>query len=414
MGGKLTRQALYDLVWSEPVSLIAPRFGVSGVALRKACTKAAVPVPPRGYWVRRQPAKRPARTPLPPRPPGMHDEVTIGSQGGWSGGGKDDLRAPLPPAPSFEEPIEEVRTRVRALFRRPPVVGNLGARSHPAILRVLKEDERRREEARTALVVFDWDKPLFDAPPERRRLRILNGLFLAVERAGGHGWVRARRDSFEAGVTVHQQHIQLRLAPAQPAHGEEPSAAASRRTAPPLSLAILGGAGDQRERAVWQDGPEGRIEDRLAEIVVEVVTNAEIQYREAAVRHHEFLCEVRHRQEVEEARREAEALRREQERRVAEQRERVERLLVQAAGLRQAREIRAYVEAVRRAARRPSTSFDAAEVETWSAWALIQADRIDPIASGAFLSDLAAYVSAEAAAERLDRPPPTLEPGSST
>lgn len=33
----LTRQELYDLVWSEPVYKVAERYAISGVALAKKC-----------------------------------------------------------------------------------------------------------------------------------------------------------------------------------------------------------------------------------------------------------------------------------------------------------------------------------------------------------------------------------------
>lgn len=33
------RQQLYDLVWSEPLTLLAPRFGMSDVALAKICKR---------------------------------------------------------------------------------------------------------------------------------------------------------------------------------------------------------------------------------------------------------------------------------------------------------------------------------------------------------------------------------------
>ena len=39
-------------VWKEPVIVVAKRYGVSEVALAKACRKLAVPLPPRGYWAR--------------------------------------------------------------------------------------------------------------------------------------------------------------------------------------------------------------------------------------------------------------------------------------------------------------------------------------------------------------------------
>lgn len=46
----LTRERLYKLVWNSPVSKIAAELGISGVALKKRCTRASVPTPPRGYW----------------------------------------------------------------------------------------------------------------------------------------------------------------------------------------------------------------------------------------------------------------------------------------------------------------------------------------------------------------------------
>ncbi len=60
------REKLYDEVWKDPVLVVAKRYGVSEVALAKACRKLAVPLPPRGYWTR----VRAGRTlPRPPRAP---------------------------------------------------------------------------------------------------------------------------------------------------------------------------------------------------------------------------------------------------------------------------------------------------------------------------------------------------------
>ena len=49
----LSRQALYDLAWSTPMSTLAKDFGISDVALAKRCRAVDVPVPPRGYWARK-------------------------------------------------------------------------------------------------------------------------------------------------------------------------------------------------------------------------------------------------------------------------------------------------------------------------------------------------------------------------
>jgi hypothetical protein len=60
-----TREEMYDLVWSIPMRTLARRFGISDVALRKRCLKAAVPTPPPGYWTQLRGGHDPARPPLP-------------------------------------------------------------------------------------------------------------------------------------------------------------------------------------------------------------------------------------------------------------------------------------------------------------------------------------------------------------
>lgn len=49
-GQKVTRQRLYDMVWIDPVTIVAARFGISDVALRKLCQRRSIPLPERGYW----------------------------------------------------------------------------------------------------------------------------------------------------------------------------------------------------------------------------------------------------------------------------------------------------------------------------------------------------------------------------
>ena len=62
---RLTRQELYNLVWSEPVWTLAKRYGFSDVWLAKICRKHNIPRPPRGYWARKHAGFRVTQTPLP-------------------------------------------------------------------------------------------------------------------------------------------------------------------------------------------------------------------------------------------------------------------------------------------------------------------------------------------------------------
>lgn len=62
-----SRQKLHELVWTEPVATVAERIGISDVALSKACRRAGVPVPPRGYWAKVQTGKPTRKVELPLR-----------------------------------------------------------------------------------------------------------------------------------------------------------------------------------------------------------------------------------------------------------------------------------------------------------------------------------------------------------
>jgi hypothetical protein len=61
----LSRQELYDRVWAEPVQRVAVGLGVSDVALAKACRRHQIPVPPRGYWRRKETGHKVRQTKLP-------------------------------------------------------------------------------------------------------------------------------------------------------------------------------------------------------------------------------------------------------------------------------------------------------------------------------------------------------------
>ncbi|MCC6777934.1 MAG: hypothetical protein IT537_15075 [Hyphomicrobiales bacterium] len=63
----LTRDQLYDLVWSEPMQRLSKHIGISDVAIAKHCRKVGVPVPKRGYWNKLLAGKRVVKASLPER-----------------------------------------------------------------------------------------------------------------------------------------------------------------------------------------------------------------------------------------------------------------------------------------------------------------------------------------------------------
>jgi len=73
----ITREQLYNKVWSLPTITIAKEFGISDVAVAKICKKLDVPKPKLGYWAKKQHGKRVRQTPLPPLKPGTPESYTI-------------------------------------------------------------------------------------------------------------------------------------------------------------------------------------------------------------------------------------------------------------------------------------------------------------------------------------------------
>jgi hypothetical protein len=62
---RITRSELYEQVWTEPMSKLAKRYGLSDRGLAKICGRNDIPCPPRGYWAKKQSGHGVHRKPLP-------------------------------------------------------------------------------------------------------------------------------------------------------------------------------------------------------------------------------------------------------------------------------------------------------------------------------------------------------------
>jgi hypothetical protein len=76
-GIEVTRQALYDQVWSTPMTKLAKEYGISDVALAKICKKLNVPYPWRGYWRRKETGKTVKQLSLPANTDPTKQMITI-------------------------------------------------------------------------------------------------------------------------------------------------------------------------------------------------------------------------------------------------------------------------------------------------------------------------------------------------
>ncbi len=381
MAHSLTRQELYDLVWSEPMKKLAPGFGMSDVALAKACRRADIPVPERGYWARLQAGKPVIKPPLPPRGLGMADTVAVGESPYETHTELVSrmLNEPIPPPPAFPEDLTDVTERVRKMVRK-VAAPHPAHRLHPLVAGLLDEDDRRREGTAGSSYPLLSDAPLFDLRLERRRLRLLNALFLALQRCGARPWVRDRQGR-ETGVQVGQQNVAFRterIGERRPAARSSPTGRTRRREKLRLTIGSReAGSGGKS----WEDSADAKLEQQLTDIVVEILVTGETNYRAGALAAHEWWLRRRAELEEEARRRTEEAERRERERLGKLEQERVEHLLNEAENWRRAADLRAFVESVR-VASQASTSFAADTLERWAAWVLALADRIDPIRAG--------------------------------
>lgn len=120
----LTREALYGLVWSEPMLKVASRYSVSSSYLARVCASLNVPRPERGYWAKLSVGKAPPVPPLPDARPG--DELV------WSRNGQHvKMARPLP------KPLPNIGRRRRRLSIAQPD-------EHPLIVGAKKHFEAGR------------------------------------------------------------------------------------------------------------------------------------------------------------------------------------------------------------------------------------------------------------------------------
>lgn len=379
MDREYTRREFYDLVWSQPMRTLAGGFGISDVALAKHCKKANIPVPERGYWARKQAGKRVSQIALPPRFFGASDRI------GWSSHhhayGSDwaeqYVKMSVPEVPEFEEVIESVRQRaIKA-------VGNVRNQktfepAHPLVARLLAHDEERRQDS------MRWQSsyfsPKYESGTERRRLLIINTLFLASARIGcrpsmSTSKYQDARDGRQLEILIGDQPIYFAI-----------EAIASRKRQQREGLRLSLGSVHSRtpQPQYWEDNEEASLEHQVTTVLVEMLVASETAYRRSLIERREWIIERKAaaekelRERKEKAEREAKVLAEKKER------ERIGRLLAQARALNRANQIRAYVStALSRATEMP---LDISEINKWAAWARRQADQLDPVANGTILN----------------------------
>ena len=168
----LTREELYRLVWEMPMIRLGQRFGVSGNGLAKICRRLDVPYPPRGHWARKAAGKKVAALSLPKAKASTPQSVRISPT---------ESKPAFTPTPEIEAALETAKAKVGNIR-----VAERLQRPHAVIAGWLCEHKRQKGEARIAR--HSWGgatlRPAEFSDQDRRRHRILDALFKALERQG--------------------------------------------------------------------------------------------------------------------------------------------------------------------------------------------------------------------------------------
>ncbi len=73
----LEREALYEEVWADPITVVAARYNLSDVGMAKTCRRLHIPLPGRGHWARVRAGQPATKTPLPPLPENASMRVQV-------------------------------------------------------------------------------------------------------------------------------------------------------------------------------------------------------------------------------------------------------------------------------------------------------------------------------------------------
>lgn len=153
---------------------LAKEYGISGNGLAKICDRLNVPYPPRGWWSKKAAGKKVMTYQLPPAEPSTPQTVTI---------------SPTPPKPEAHELPAEIQPKfdgARTGAAGIAIPGQL-KQPHRIIQSILVERERKRRDAkreREPHMRKTMDPGEF-TETDRRRHRILDTLFKALEKQGG-------------------------------------------------------------------------------------------------------------------------------------------------------------------------------------------------------------------------------------
>ena len=280
MGNKshtINRNELYEQVWSEPVSKLAPKYGLSDVGLKKICRKLNVPTPPLGYWTKIQHNIRVEKTPLPKR---KHVEPRIHTIH------KSNLKSEVDF--EFSEEVKEIISKFGSI----KVSERLS--SHHPLIRITLDALSKAKPDKYG-VLQNWRKKYLDVRVSagllKRALRIMNSLIKFFEKRGLEVSIGNEHESTGTWVMIFGEKIKFYLHEKSQRQDhvltekekeevkrwphtftEKYDYISSGKLTIQIDSWSSGGV-----RKSWSDGKKQRVENILNEFVINVVKIADIK-----------------------------------------------------------------------------------------------------------------------------------------
>ena len=296
----INRKELYEQVWSEPVSRLAPKYGISDVGLKKICRKLNVPTPPLGYWTKIQYNIRVEKTPLPRLKHGKPHVHTIH---------KSDLKGEN----DFEFSAEA--KEIISKFGSIKVPERLNT-PHPLVRKT--RDALSKAKSDKYGVLQNWRKKHLNVRVSagllNRALRIMNCLIKLFEKQGFEVLIGNEHESTGTYIMIFEEKIEFYIQEKSHRQDHVPTEKEKEElkrwshtfiekydyiSSGKLTLQIDSwSASGVRKR--WSDGKIQRIENFLTDFAINVVKMADIKRSDRIER------EERRRLQEEERRRQAE------------------------------------------------------------------------------------------------------------
>jgi hypothetical protein len=182
--------------------------------------------------------------------------------------------------PEVPDSLDELRERELKALGKVSVPRTLESH-HPGLNEVVGKEGRRRQ--KSANSSWQWDKPRFDNPIDQRRLRLFNGILLALAKRGHGGDVCATDNDFSARASIGSTWLGFSLEIA----GKHRTIVSQgdRRPDPglPVSTPLILRAKPGFDREIgesWQDVDGVRLESRIAEITAAIIVAGEAKFRQ--------------------------------------------------------------------------------------------------------------------------------------